>query len=362
MDGDVEERQLITIALFNNKGGVGKTTLAYHLAHMFSRLGVTVLTADLDPQSNLTSMFLDESELEDLWGAPSGLIEQGAAIRTLPGSSPRADGAKTVADAVRPIVEGLGDVAPVGPIRIDSGLWLLPGSIDLSGFEDRLSQAWPQSFAGDPAAIRTTTAFHRAVRHAAIEAEADVVLVDVGPNLGAINRSALLGADYVLMPLAADLFSLKGLSNLGPVLRDWRADWQKVVKPRIPAGIEAPEGVMEPLGYVIMQPEMRLDRPVKAYRRWLERIPFVFRTAVLSIEGIAGDRTYEIATLRNYRSLMPLAHDARKPMFDLRTADGALGSTQRYVKTCYDEFHALAVDVLARAGVPEVSRRPGSTQ
>lgn len=100
---------------------------------------------------------------------------------------------------------------------------------------------------------------------------------------------------------------------------------------------------------------MRLDRPVKAYRRWLERIPWVFSTAVLGVEDIEGGRSYEIATMRNYRSLMPLAHDARKPMFDLRAADGALGSTQRYVKTCYDEFRTLAQDVLARAGVREPS-------
>ena len=48
---------MITIALFNNKGGVGKTTLAYHLAHMFRRLDYSVLAVDLDPQANLTSAF-----------------------------------------------------------------------------------------------------------------------------------------------------------------------------------------------------------------------------------------------------------------------------------------------------------------
>jgi cellulose biosynthesis protein BcsQ len=46
---------MITIALFNNKGGVGKTTLVYHLAHMFSRIGYPTVAVDLDPQANLTS-------------------------------------------------------------------------------------------------------------------------------------------------------------------------------------------------------------------------------------------------------------------------------------------------------------------
>ena len=47
-----------TVTLFNNKGGVGKTTLAYHLAWMFREIGLNVLAVDLDPQSNLTTAFL----------------------------------------------------------------------------------------------------------------------------------------------------------------------------------------------------------------------------------------------------------------------------------------------------------------
>ncbi|MFP8884147.1 ParA family protein [Streptomyces mangrovi] len=337
-----------SIALFNNKGGVGKTTLTYHLAHMFRRLGLTVLAVDLDPQANLTSMCLDETELEELWENGSELTAQGA-VPPAPPVAGRVRGGQTIADAVRPILEGTGDVASVSPAELQAGLWLLAGSLDLSRFEDKLSGEWFRTFAGDIAAIRTTTAFHRIVEQAAEEVGADIVLIDVGPNLGAINRAALIAADSVLMPLAADLFSLKGLSNLGPTLRDWRRDWQQLVLPRVPAGFSAPRAGMRPLGYVIMQPEMRLDRPVKAYERWLERIPRVYSAAVLGESGPEqGDERHRIATLRNYRSLMPLAHDARKPMFDLKAADGALGSTQKYVQTCYREFRGLAEKVLAR--------------
>jgi chromosome partitioning protein len=58
---------LPVIAFFNNKGGVDKTSLVYHLAWMFSDLGWRVLAADLDPQANLTAAFLDEDQLENLW-------------------------------------------------------------------------------------------------------------------------------------------------------------------------------------------------------------------------------------------------------------------------------------------------------
>jgi cellulose biosynthesis protein BcsQ len=331
---------MISVALFNNKGGVGKTTLTYHLAHMVARLGHRVMAVDLDPQSNLTAEFLDEDRLAEIWQEPDPTVGTGDA-------DPR--DCRTVAAAVRPIMEGIGDIRLCEPIEVAEDLWLLAGDLTLSAFEDRLSDAWPRGFTGDPAALRTTTAFHRIIRGAGERVSAEVVLVDVGPNLGAINRAGLLAADTVLVPLAADLFSLRGLRNLGPTLRGWRSTWHGKVLPDLPAGLDAPPGRMIPLGYVIMQPAMRLDRPVQAYRRWVDRIPSVYATSVLDQPSPGeGDRPYEIATLRNYQSLMPLSHDARKPMFDLRSADGALGSTQVLVQRCFRDFQELSQEILRR--------------
>ena len=320
------------------------------------RMGVRVLAADLDPQSNLTAAFLDEDDLAALWHEPQSPAWNPVqpSLQGIPTKVTSSSG--TIAQAVRPIMEGIGDVAKFDPIRIAEELWLVPGDLDLSAFEDKLSDAWPRTFPGnDLAAVRTTTALHRIISSAADNVDADLVLIDVGPNLGAINRAALLTADAVLMPLAADLFSLRGLRNLGPTLRDWRSIWQGTVLPRIPNDIASPQGTMLPLGYIIMQPTMRLDRPVNAYRRWLERIPSVFQSAVLGMENEAIDnqsRKYEIATIRNYQSLMPLAHDARKPMFDLRSADGAIGSTQTLVQRCYADFQRLSEDILNRLKIP----------
>jgi cellulose biosynthesis protein BcsQ len=253
---------------------------------------------------------------------------------------------------VRPLQEQTGDVAHFPPVPITDSLFLVPGDLALSSFEDKLSASWPQGFTGDIGALRVTSAFHRIVQAAAQNADAEITVIDVGPNLGAINRAALLAADRVLMPLAAELFSLRGLSNLGPRFREWRSNWQELVLPRAPADLDLPRGIMTPVGYVIMQPTMRLNRPVRAYERWLGRIPLVYSAAVLNEEPDAvGYRSHEIATLRNYQSLMPLAHDARKPMFDLRPGDGAVGATQAYVQKCYQDFRALAEVVVARLGL-----------
>ncbi|QKW50653.1 ParA family protein [Streptomyces buecherae] len=338
---------MISIALFNNRGGVGTTTLVYHLAHMLSRLGHSVLAVDLDPQASLTSLCLDEPELEELWN----VCPEAAARDAAPASARRSGRAwegHSVADAVRPALEGAGDASPPQPVPLKAGLWLLPGSLGLGRFEDKLSADWFRSLAGDAAAMRTTTALRHVVQRAAEGVDADVALIDVGPSLGALNRAALLAADTVLTPLTADLFSAEGLSTMGPELHAWRGSWQTLTLSRSPSNRVVPAAPMTPLGYVIMQPEVRLDRPAEAYGSWRRRIPELYAAAVLDQLPPAHDDPYRFATLRNYRSLIPLAHDARKPMFDLKAADGALGSTQKYVQTCYREFRDLAENVLRR--------------
>jgi cellulose biosynthesis protein BcsQ len=69
------------------------------------------------------------------------------------------------------------------------------------------------------------SALWRVLHRAAEEVGAGFVLVDVGPNLGAFNRAALVAADHVVVPLAPDLYSLQGLRNFGPTLRRWQREW-----------------------------------------------------------------------------------------------------------------------------------------
>ena len=210
------------LTFFNNKGGVGKTSLVYHLAWMFVELDRSVLVVDLDPQANLTAAFLDEEQLVELWDAPpddaAGTIYQ--CVRPL----------TQVGDIRSPQLIGIGE-QPLEPRLFDlvPSLSLLPGDLALSSFEDILSSEWPNCLESENLyrAFRVITAFWQVIQSAAHRSEADIVLVDVGPSLGAINRSALIATDFVVVPLAADLFSRQGLRNLGPTLRRWRNDWEK---------------------------------------------------------------------------------------------------------------------------------------
>jgi chromosome partitioning protein len=330
-----------TIAFFNNKGGVGKTTLVYHLAWMFADMGHDVIAADLDPQSNLTSMFLDEDRLEELW--PDGKHPN------------------TIYGVVEPILRGIGDIqAPhVEAIATQmdlysGGLGLIAGDLALSGFEDKLSDAWPRCHNRDESAFRTMTAFYRAILIAAEQRGAELVLIDVGPNLGAINRAALIASQYVVIPLAPDLYSLQGLRNLGPQLRLWREAWGGLSGKSPDPDLPLPSGDMCPAGYVVMQHATRAERPVKAYLRWMDRIPNEYRRSVANEPSDVSVRVENdphcLAALKHYRSLMPLAMEARKPMFRLKPADGAIGAHGQAVRDCYTDFHALARQILSAIG------------
>ncbi|MDD4933233.1 MAG: AAA family ATPase [Methylacidiphilaceae bacterium] len=321
------------LAFFNNKGGVGKTSLVYHLAWMYADLGWKVIAADLDPQANLSAMFLDEDRLAELW--------------------PDAAHPETLLGVIQPILKGTGDIGTPHVERIED-VGLLVGDLGLSAFEDNLSDAWPRCLDGDEAAFRRISAFYRAFEKAGKDQEADVILIDVGPNLGAINRAAIIAAEHVVIPLAPDLFSLQGLRNLGPTFQRWREGWQERLRKNPDPDLSLPGPAMQPAGYVVMQHAMRLDRPVKAYAKWMARIPNEYRRAVRKEDAAEDVRVendpYCLATLKHYRSLMPMAMEARKPMFFLKPADGAIGSHWWAVQDCYQDFRALACRIADRCG------------
>lgn len=321
------------IAFFNNKGGVGKTTLVYHLAWMFQELGVQTVALDLDPQANLTAAFLQQDDLERIWA---------------PG-----DGSATVYNFVEPFVEEENEERQPKLYEIDEGLVLVPGDLALSRFEDRLAEVWGKCLDGKAAAFKATSAFFQLATKSAQKTSADLVLMDLGPSLGALNRAALVAADHLVIPLAADLFSLQALRNVGPTLSRWRSEWTNRSQYG-PPGLSLPVGRMQAAGYILLQHAVREDRPVKAYARWADRIPPVYHHEILGLPDgapLPDPDPNRLALLKHYRSLMPLAQDARKPMFDLRAADGAIGAHAQAVQDCGDDFERLARRIAAQVAI-----------
>lgn len=323
-----------TIAFFNNEGGVGKTSLVYHLAWMLAELGYRVLAVDLDPQVSLTEMFLDEERLEELWTGGGG--------------------ATTIYEAVEPLWLA-GDVASATLERVHDQLALLPGDVGLSACEDVLADGWGRCQQGDPRGYVIVSSLARVLMRSAAEHAADFVLVDTGPNLGAINHAALLGADYIVIPVAAELASIVGLKTLGPTLRHWREGWRRVLDAH-PMGLdrELPGGQLAVLGYVLSYTSRRESRSMRSSQRWVRRIPSAYREFVLGLRD-GGSSLEEdpqcLGVLKSYRSLTSMALGAGKPMFRLTPAEGAMGSHVRAVLDVRQDFEQLASTIARRSGV-----------
>ncbi len=327
------------IAFFNNKGGVGKTSMVYHLSWMLADCGLRVIAADLDPQSNLTAAFLDEDRLE----------------QELP-----SDGhPKTIFGALQPLKRGTGDVADPHVEYVSDRVGLILGDMALSTFEDQLSEVWPKCMDRDERSFRVMSAFYRISQSAGNKHSADVILIDLGPNLGAINRAALIASDFVVIPLGPDLFSIQGLQNLGPALRRWRDEWKERLDRNPVPDLLLPSGSIHPIGYIVLRHSIRLDRPVKAFERWIAKMPSTYAKAVLNQpvdQTLTIDTDHNcIAKLKDYRSLMPLAQEARKPIFFLKPADGALGAHTYAVNDAYGDFKKVATKIARNARLKELS-------
>lgn len=321
------------IIFFNNKGGVGKTTLVYHFTYMLAELGHKCLAVDLDPQANLSSMFLSDDELERVYQEETGR--------------------ETIVSGIKPLDRGLGDIAAVKVHSIAHNIGLLAGDLDLSLFEDKLSSNWGKCLDGDEAAFRIVSSFSRIIENEAKKFNADYCIIDVGPNFGALNRATLIAADFVIVPMAADLFSLQGLRNLGERLRIWKTEWKDRSSRNKAPDILLPSGDIKPLGYVVMQHGIKESRPVQSYLKWANRIPNVFNEYVLADKSKTSPKASEdtncLALLKHYHSLIPMAMEVRRPIFLLKPADGAIGAHYQAVQRAYSDFKALTENILQRA-------------
>lgn len=331
------------LTFFNNKGGVGKTSLVYHLAWMFASLRKRVVAVDLDPQANLTAAFLDEEEIATLWNSSNK--------------------SATIYRSIQPITN-VGDIAEPELQEIANDLYLLPGDVDLSKFEEALSNEWPISLSDHKLyrPMRILSSFWQVIQMASRKISADIVLVDVGPNMGAINRSALIATDYAIIPLGADLFSVQSLKNLGPVLANWKTSWQKRCANwrNSSENTEYPDFLlptanMETIGYICQQYSVRNDRSIRACDKWLSRIPSVYRQYVLkeseSPNLIPQEDPYCLARLKHFRSLIPMGQEHRKPIFNLTLADGAIGSHANAVRDAQKDFKTLAGKIAGKIGL-----------
>ncbi len=304
------------ISIFNNKGGVGKTTYIYHIAHLLELQGKTVLLVDLDSQCNLSAYSLSDHDLERSW---------------------RTDRGNSIWNAIERVYKGMGDIRQRQPTQFNekySNLHIIPGDVLLSNYEDILGDTWSSAKGGNEPALRVQSAIYRYVLWCAEKIHADFVMLDLGPNLGAINRAILAASDYFIVPMSPDLFSIRGTENLGNKLLTWRKEWDQCNGAWEGGEIELPKGRPVFLGYVMQQHNMRqnsagMTRGWSIFGSRVEQA--VQENIVKKLDPINqvhnwGDGNWNLGQIPNLHSLIPYSLEARKPVFDCTSKDGLTGA------------------------------------
>ncbi|MEO5925553.1 MAG: AAA family ATPase [Bryobacteraceae bacterium] len=333
---------MTTIALFNHKGGVGKTTLTVNVADALVDLGFKVLLIDADPQCNLTSFYLEESQLDKLL------------------SESNDDGGGTIWSAIKPVVDGKGPITNINPFRVhgNSQLLLCAGDVLLADYEEELPTAWTGSFARKTRDYDVMCALSRAARGLGKRHNVDIILYDVGPNVGALNRTIILDCDYFATPVAADLFSLRALATVGRSLGRWIRDWE-IIRSLASSSDQATllHGQPKYIGYITSAYKVSAGRiPTLPHEYWEKKIaPRVRDTIIADLRkvhpNLVPNSSNKLAAIKDFHSLAPQAQTNGVAMGKLKGYPGVNSGYYAQIDEAASEFSLLAREILKRAGV-----------
>lgn len=222
------------IALFNNKGGVGKTTLCYHLGCALGELEKKVLLVDLDPQCNLTISALKAIDLEHIWEQEDDYIED---FESSCNSNPSVlsdiiQQPRSIHFLLKPAEDGVSDISELpAPLEIyGANVHLFPGRLSLHKFENKIAERWNGIYQGDNLSIRTVTNIRTICQKYASRNGYDYVIIDTSPSLGILNKTIISTSDGFFIPAFPDMFSLYGIRNIGNSLNQWQNDFDTIYR------------------------------------------------------------------------------------------------------------------------------------
>ena len=325
------------LTIYNHKGGVGKTTLTVNIAAALGAVGKKVLLVDTDPQCNLTSYLLADEVVDDLLdhsGEPRG---------------------KTIWSALKPIFDGDGGVRAPRPIEtVIKNVHLVPGDIRLSEFESFLGDQWTECLKRRLGALRATASIKTLTDRLAQTGQFDYLFFDTGPNIGPLNRVILLDTDYLIVPVACDLFSVRALSTLGQTLKSWLIDWSTIAS-LAPDDAQLLPGKPRFLGYIPQRFKVygqAMAKPSFFYLKQIEKRIFRdFVAVVRKVDPKFAPLTMSDTELGKIKEFGVLVQQAQRQGVPLSQVSGA--SAQEALAA----FNEIARNIL-RKTANEGSPRP----
>lgn len=311
-----------SVCFFNNKGGVGKTTLIANLAAELSFNGKKrILLIDADPQCNLTQYLLSDDEYIQEY---------------------EKDDPVTIYSVIHPLSIGKGYKEELPIRRTENfGCDVIIGDPRLAMKEDLLSQDWRDARAGGTRGLRTTFVFHDLIIKAK---DYDYVFFDMGPSLGAINRSILLVSDFFILPATIDIFSKWAIKNIGSALSTWQRELENGMNnAEDPAELPIKSNKqVKFLGYVMQQHKERTEgksiRMVEAYNTISVQFPKIIEDTFRTIFANAN-MDPNLGEIKHLASLAPKSQSTHLPMINV-VAKGSYTSTRKQARLIFKNLSA----------------------
>jgi cellulose biosynthesis protein BcsQ len=364
------------ISVFNHKGGVSKTTTTFNLAWMLANHGKRVIMVDADPQCNLTGVVVglspewpdefgtqalfevaEDDEDSEEFGAAQDFSEDFWATnfqRTLYGAL------KPAFDAEPRLLEAVDCI----PVEGREGLFLLPGHLRLGEYEVSLGIA--QELAASLGPLRNLPgAIHYLLMQTAEHLQADYVIVDMSPSLGAINQNLVSISDLLIVPTSPDFFSIMALQSLSQILPRWARKARQANENEVlqEATYPYPPLRLKLAGVVIQRYRLYKSptadnpngTPTGPFRRWIDRVSqasadeFVpaMREAGLALteaQYAAADvpGSGVLGQVQDFNSLLPKSQELHKPVYQLTDEEiGEAGTVLTQYQTQRDSLNKI---------------------
>lgn len=336
------------IALFNNKGGVSKTTTCFNLGWMLAERGKRVVMVDADPQCNLTGMVLEVSGVEglDAYYAQHPLGNVKDALEPAFQSRPR-------------------PLEPVECVQVAgrNGLYLAPGHVGLA--ENEVSLGIAQQLSESVQALKNLPgSLHHLFKITAEKYAADFVLIDLSPGLGAINQNLVATADYFLVPTSPDIFSVMALDSLARVVPKWVAWAQRAAQldALSTADYPFPTPTLKFLGVIVQRYRLRSGAPTQGFEKYFQSlhnsIDEHLLPALKKADVLLPDQVYTaaglhdeqwLASIPDFNTLIADSQRARKPVFALTKDDtGRVGTVWESTAESIARFRKTFDDLARR--------------